>query len=149
MRFLGLFIMLFSSVVSSQDLKRYSFDDLNTLQNSEGKKVLIQMQTDWCYVCKLDLKSIRKNQNLINEINDKTYFIPFNPEVYKADINFGGSGFSFVPNGNSGLHSLAFALSRNKEQIVYPIWILLDEKGELLFYNEGKLDQKALLKILN
>jgi len=47
---------------------------------------------------------------------------------------------------------LVFALSKNQTQPVYPLWIILNENQELIYYHEGqfkpeKMKQK-LLEIL-
>ncbi|MEC3877377.1 thiol:disulfide interchange protein [Chryseobacterium sp. T9W2-O] len=122
-------------------------------QKQDKKPVIIHIYTDWCSVCKIESYELNKNKDLIRLLNEKFYMIDFEAEKTKEKIRFQGKDFGYLPNGNSGIHELALALSRNKEQPVYPLWIVLDKNGVLVEYHEGiftseKL-KKKLIEILN
>jgi hypothetical protein len=73
----------------------------------------------------------------VDLINENFYLVNFEAEKTKEKIRFQGKEFGYLPNGNSGIHELALALSKNKEQPVYPLWIVLDKDQKLVYYHEG------------
>ena len=83
---------------------------------------------------------------LKNLMEEKVYFITFNTEKYKDQIKFFFFFYSYISNGNSGIHELAVELSSDKKP-VYPGWILIDQEGIVLFRNEGLVDN-VILKLL-
>ena len=72
----------------------------------------------------------------------------FGTEKTKENIRFLGKEYHYLPNGNSGIHELALALSKNKSQPVYPLWIILDKYGNLIEYHEGLFKTEGLKKKL-
>lgn len=130
-------------IFCSQELKNYSFGNL---PGKLEKPILIYMKTDWCSICKIQKHKMEKDSELKNLMNEKVYFIIFNPEKHKKSIKFFGDNYNYIPNGNSGIHELAVELSSNKKP-VYPSWILLDKYGKILFRNEGLIDN-GILKLL-
>ncbi|WP_326322053.1 thiol:disulfide interchange protein [Chryseobacterium salviniae] len=147
-----LFLMLVPCFFLSQ-IKTGTFHDMEAQQKQDKKPVIIHIYTDWCSVCKIESYELNKNKDLIRLLNEKFYMIDFEAEKTKEKIRFQGKDFGYLPNGNSGIHELALALSRNKEQPVYPLWIVLDKNGVLVEYHEGiftseKL-KKKLIEILN
>lgn len=128
-------------------MKTGTFSELETIQNK--KTVIIHVYTDWCGICKIEKHAIEKDQDLIKMINENFYVIQFEAEKTKDTIHFQGKYFYYLPNGNSGIHELALALSQHRNQPVYPLWIFLDKNQQLLYYHEGiftpeKMKQKLL-----
>lgn len=143
--------MLVPSFCLSQ-IKTGTFSDWEIQQQKKVKRTIIHIYTDWCAVCKIESFHLNKDKELVEMMNDNFYFINFEAEKTKEKINFQGKEFSYLPNGNSGIHELALALSQNQTQPVYPLWIILNENQELIYYHEGqfkpeKMKQK-LLEIL-
>lgn len=138
-----LFLMLVPCFYLSQ-MKTGIFSDLEILQKEKQKPVIIHMYTSWCSVCKIESFQLNKNKDLVKLINENFYLISFDPEKMKEKINFQGKEFSYLPNGNSGIHELALALSKNKNQPVYPLWIILDKDQNLIEYHEGKFKPEEM-----
>lgn len=136
---------MISGIFNSQEVKHYGFE---RLPEKLGKPILIYMKTDWCSICKIQKYQIEKDFELRNLIDEKVYFITFNPEKYKESITFFGKNYNYISNGNSGIHELAVELSSNKKP-VYPTWILMDKDGKVLFRNEGLIDNGILKLLLN
>lgn len=132
-------------IFHSQEAKNYGFE---SLPNKLEKPILIYMKTDWCSICKIQKHQMEKDSELKNLINEKVYFITFNPEKYKESIIFFGKNYNYISNGNSGIHNLAVELSPNKKP-VYPSWILIDKDGEVLFRNEGLIDNQTVRTLIN
>ena len=130
-------------------MKTSTFYDLENLQKENPKPIIIHLYTDWCSVCKIEKYNLNKDKNLVEKMNDDFYFINFEAEKTKDKINFQGKEFNYLPNGNSGIHELALALSKNKGQPVYPLWIILDKNQKLVYYHEGEFKpEKMRAKLL-
>ena len=140
MKILTFILLMISGIFNSQEVKHYGFE---SLPEKLEKPILIYMKTDWCSICKIQKHQIDKDSELKNLIDEKVYFITFNPEKYKESIKFLGKSYTYISNGNSGIHELAVELSSNKKP-VYPTWILIDKDGKILFQNEGLIDNGSL-----
>ncbi|MDQ0595338.1 thioredoxin-related protein [Chryseobacterium ginsenosidimutans] len=125
-------------------MKTVIFSDLEKLQKENKKPVIIHLYTDWCAICKIEYFNLNKNKELIKMIDENFYFINFNAEKTKEKISFQEKEFNYLTNGNSGIHELALALSKNKNQPIYPLWIILDENQELLYYHEGEFKPEKM-----
>lgn len=140
--------MLVSCFYLSQ-IKTGTFSELETVQEKNAKPLIIHLYTDWCTVCKIEKYNLEKDKDLVAIINEKFYFINFEAEKTKGTIHFQGKEYHYLPNGSTGVHELALALSQNKSQPIYPLWIILDKDQNLRYYHEGlfkpeKMKQKLL-----
>lgn len=142
-----LFLMLVPSFCLSQ-IKTGTFSDLEVQQKENSKPAIIHIYTSWCQVCKIEFFELNKDKDLVKLINENFHFINFEAEKMKETIRFQGEEFNYVSNGNSGIHELALALSKNKNQPVYPLWIILDKDGNLIEYNEGIFTPEKMKKKL-
>ncbi|WP_111955724.1 thioredoxin family protein [Chryseobacterium lathyri] len=131
-----LFLMLVPCFYLSQ-MKTGTFSDLETLMKKDPKPTIIHLYTDWCSVCKMEKHALNEDRETVDLINENFYLVHFEAEKTKEKIRFQGKEFGYLPNGNSGIHELALALSKNKEQPVYPLWIVLDKDQKLVYYHEG------------
>ncbi|WP_228455381.1 thiol:disulfide interchange protein [Chryseobacterium sp. Tr-659] len=120
-------------------MKTGTFSEWEALRKEAPKPMVIHLYTDWCTVCKIESFRLNKDKELVSMMNEHFYFINFEAEKTKEKILFQGQEFVYLQNGNSGIHELALALSRNKNQPVYPLWIFLDKNQKLIFYQEGQM----------
>ncbi|MCU7613036.1 thioredoxin fold domain-containing protein [Chryseobacterium sp. GMJ5] len=147
MKNLILFSLLIPCFYLSQ-FKTVTFSDLEIVQKDHPKPVIIHLYTDWCSVCKIEKYNLSRDKDWTERINKDFYFINFEAEKTKNEIHFQGKEFKYLPNGNSGIHELALALSKNKNQPVYPLWIILDKKQNLVYYHEGQFTPKQMKETL-
>ncbi|KPH12920.1 thiol:disulfide interchange protein [Chryseobacterium sp. ERMR1:04] len=138
-----LFLMFVPCLCLSQ-IKTGTFYDVEIGQKDTPKPIIIHLYTDWCAVCKIESFQLNKDKDLVKMINNNFYFINFEAEKTKDTIHFQGKEFSYLPNGNSGIHELALALSKNKKQPVYPLWIILDSNQKLIYYHEGEFKPEKM-----
>ena len=143
MKFFLLLTFLISGFYFSQ-MKSVTFLELEMQQKLNPKPTIIHIYTDWCSICKSESFKLNKDKDLIKMMNENFHFINFEAEKTKEKINFLGKEFNYLPNGNSGIHELALAFSKNKNQPVYPLWIILDENQELVYYHEGLFEVKKM-----
>ena len=154
MKSLVFFLMLFLvPCFCLSQMKTGTFLEIENLGTQNKKPIIIHLYTDWCSVCKIESFQLKKDKDLIKMMNENFHFINFEAEKTKEKINFQGKEFNYLPNGNSGIHELALALFKNKNQPVYPLWIILDENQELVYYHEGEFKaekmKEKLLEISN
>lgn len=135
------FILFFVfGILDSQELKTYSFQNL---PEKLERPILIYMKTSWCSICKIQLHQIKKDLELKKLLNEKVHFIVFDAEKSTEQINFSGKNYNYIFNGNSGINELAMELSRNKKP-VYPTWVLISSYGEVLYYQEGLIENEFI-----
>ena len=138
-----IFIMIFG-IFNSQKVKHYGFE---SLPEKLDKPILIYMKTDWCSICKIQIYQIEKDLELKNLMDEKVYFITFNPEKSKESIKLFGKNYDYISNGNSGIHELAVEIPAHQKP-VYPSWVLIDKDGKVLFYQEGMAAHQQLKSII-
>lgn len=125
-------------------VKTGTFSELETMREEQAKPVVIHLYTDWCAVCKIESFTMNKDEEVVKMMNKDFYFINFEAEKTKEKIRFQDQEFTYLSNGNTGIHQLALALSKNKNQPVYPLWIFLDKNQNLVYYHEGQLKPEKL-----
>lgn len=145
-RFAILGSILLSGICFSQ-IKNHQFEELESLQKSKPRNVIIFIKTDWCNYCKAMESTSFKNQKVTETINQNFYFINFNAEE-KRDVNFAEKTFRYKPTGiNTGIHGLAETLTEGKT--TYPSLIILNPQNEIIFQYNGYLESSELLNILD
>lgn len=138
-----LFLMFVPCLCLSQ-MKTGTFSEMEVLQKEAPKPVVIHLYTDWCAVCKIESFRLNKDKDVVDIMNDHFYLINFEAEKTRDKINFQGQEFEYLSNGSSGIHELALALSKNKNQPVYPLWVFLDKNQNLVYYQEGQMTPQQM-----
>lgn len=133
-----LFLLIFFGISATGfcQLKSNSFEEIESLQQIQKRKIIVFIHTDWCQFCQRMKVTTFKNQEIIEKLNSDFYFIDFNAEE-KREITFNNHVFKFQPSGNNvGVHELALQLGTINNQIAYPTLCVLNEKNEIIFqYN--------------
>ena len=123
-------------------LKSRTFEEVDSLQQIEKRKIIVFIHTDWCQFCQRMKTTTFKNHEIIEKLNSDFYFIDFNAEE-KRDITFNNQAFKYKPSGNNlGLHELALQLGTINNQIVYPVLCVLNEKNEIILQYSNYLSPK-------
>lgn len=129
-------------------LKTVQFEQIDSLQTIEKRNVIVFIHTDWCKYCQVMKAKTLKNQEVVQLLNSKLYFVDFNAEE-KRDIVYNNSTYKFKTNGStSGIHDLAMALGTINGQINYPALCILNDKNEIVFQHNSFLNAKELVAIL-
>ena len=129
-------------------LKSRTFEEVDSLQQIQKRKIIVFIHTDWCQFCQRMKTTTFKNQKIIQKLNSDFYFIDFNAEE-KRDIIFNNHTFKYQPSGNNvGVHELALQLGTINNQIVYPVLCVLNEKYEIIFQYNNYLDSNNFTDLL-
>lgn len=130
----------------SQELKKYSFEQVDSLMIIEERPVAIFLHTEWCKYC-LKMENITfKNDSLTRLLNSKFYFISFDAES-RDDVKYSGNVFKFLPKGNEGIHEMAFELGTINGEIKFPTFCILKENN-IVFQNGGFMNSNELILVL-
>ena len=150
MKKLILFIFFFGiSATGFGQLKSHSFEEMDSLQKIQKRKIIVFIHTDWCQFCQRMKATTFKNQEIIQKLNSEFYFIDFNAEE-KRDITFNNLTFQYKPSGNNvGVHELALQLGTINNQITYPVLCVLNERNEIVFQHTNYLNLKEFFILLN
>ncbi|KIC01857.1 thioredoxin [Flavobacterium sp. JRM] len=144
-------IILFLGITSTgfAQLRSYSFEQIDSLQQIQKRKVIVFIHTDWCKYCQAMKNLTFKNKTIIAQLNAEFYFIDFNAEE-KRTIRFNNQIFNYKPNGNSsGVNELAIQLGTVKNQITYPIICVLNPENEIIFQDTNYRNAKDFEQILD
>lgn len=140
-----LFIIFFFFGITSTgfcQLKSRTFEEVDSLQQIQKRKIIVFIHTDWCQFCQRMKTTTFKNQEIIEKLNSDFYFIDFNAEE-KRDITFNNQIFKYKPSGNNvGVHELALQLGTINDQIVYPVLCVLNEGNEIIVQYSNYLSPK-------
>ena len=84
-----LYFIIYSSY--SQDKIEWIELDNNVEYTNNGKKIIIDLYTDWCGWCKVMDKNTFTDSEVVSLINKNFSTVKFNAE-YQGNINFNDSG---------------------------------------------------------
>jgi len=145
-------LAIFSQSEKSE-LRVFTFEEVEKLQQQKPKPILVFLYTDWCKICFGMKKTTFQNKEVIQLLNDAFYLIYLNGEE-KNDISFLGNTYTYKPTGTTtGMHELANELGAVKKRIAYPTTIILNTAFEIDaqligFYNSKKM-KRVITKYLN
>ena len=141
------FFLLFVIPSGFAQLKNYSFEQIDSLQTIQKRKIVVFIHTDWCKYCQAMKNITFKNKEVIKKLNEEFYFITLNAEE-KRTITFNSKQFIYKSNGNSiGIHELAYELANINKQTTYPTICVLNVQNEIIFQENNYLPTKELLVI--
>jgi thioredoxin-related protein len=140
------FAALLTPFLSFGQVKKYSFEEVDSLQQFNRKKIIVFLNTDWCAYCQMMKVTTFKNDKVVNALNKDFYFIDFNAES-KSDVIFGGTVFKY--KSTLGVHQLAEQLGTIDGKLAYPTVCFLNEKLDIVYQHNEALTAKEFLKLLS
>jgi len=140
---------LFLSVSTTHaQVKTYSFEQIDSLQQVAPRPVFVMIHTDWCRWCQVMKKTTLQDEQVMALLNESYYFVSFDGET-KEDITF--NGHTFQSRSNSiypGTHDLALQLGEIDDILSYPALTFLNPAYEITFQHSGFLNKKQFRKVL-
>lgn len=133
-----------SKMATAQDskVKWYTFEEAVKLNQTEHKKIFIDVYTEWCGWCKKMEATTFSDPTIAKILNEDYYPVRFNAET-KDTINFAGKQFINEGGKSRSPHQLAVALLQGK--MSYPTVAYLNENNQLLtsvpgYYTPDRLE---------
>lgn len=126
----------------------YTFHQLDSLQQSSNRKVVVFIHTDWCKYCQAMENTTFRNQGVVQKLNESFWFLKLNSES-KQEINYGGVNYRFKPSGAEiGTHELAQALGTQNGKLSYPSICILNAENQILFQYDQFLSAQQMLDVI-
>ena len=122
-----------------------SIEEADKLRQTEPRKILIDVYTDWCGWCKRMDATTFSDPQLVKYVNENYYAVKLDAEQ-KEPITVGGKTYEFVPNGRRGYNEIANELLQGK--MSYPTIVFLDESMNMIQPMPGYRDAETLQPIL-
>ncbi|SEB96006.1 Protein of unknown function, DUF255 [Tenacibaculum sp. MAR_2009_124] len=127
-------------------LLTYTFEEVQQLQKSNEKPVVVFIHTAWCKFCFAMKEKTFTNLNVIKLLNEKFYFISLDAE-FKMPINYMGHEFKYrKTTSSSGIHELAEILATTEKGISYPTTVILDSNRTIDEQIDYYLSDNQLVK---
>lgn len=141
-------LIILLSQLSFAQIKKFQFEQIDSLQKINKKPVVVFLHTSWCKYCGTMENTTFKNADVIKLLNQKFYFVALDIEE-KSAIPFHGHTFKYKPAGaNTGVHELASQLGTINGQLAYPALCFLNADYEIIYQQQGYVQIKKFLEIL-
>lgn len=122
---IGLFAQEQPVSISNNAITWMSWDEMVKAQETERKKVFLDVYTDWCGWCKKMDASTFLDPNIAAVMNSGFYAVKLDAEM-KETLEFNGYTFT-NPNPGTKRSTHQFAVSLLDGQLSYPSFVILDE----------------------
>jgi thioredoxin-related protein len=116
-------------------IKWYSFEEAYNLNKKKPKKIFIDVFTDWCGWCKKMDAETFANPYIAKYMNNHFYCVKLDAERKDTVIIDGVKFVNPNPSVKRSTHQLANEMLRN--QMSYPSYVFLNEKGQSVFILPG------------
>ena len=126
-----IFIILFSFLAMS-GFAQINIDELQERQKETPKVIVFYFYTDWCSVCKIQDKQMEKDHQINDFLKDQVYYFKLNAEDQKT-MQFNGKTFT---------SSSFITYYHGSSRVDFPLWIILDERYQLIDYYSGLISAK-------
>ncbi|MCB0595154.1 MAG: DUF255 domain-containing protein [Lewinellaceae bacterium] len=114
---------------NEEGVKWLSWEEAMALSQTEKKKILLNVYTDWCGWCKRMDKATFEEPNIARYINDNFYPVKFDAEQ-RNELEYKGKTYKYVKNGQRGYHELAAELLKGR--LSFPTVVFLDEHANVI-----------------
>lgn len=130
---------------SSPKINWISFEEAYALHQSNPKKWIIDVSTEWCGWCKRMDQTTFSDSLVIDHVNSHFYAVALDGE-HKGDITIGDQTYQFVNEGNRGYHQLAAELIGGKRS--YPTIVFLSEALQNISVIPGYKNAESFLQLV-
>ena len=141
MKFLYFIFLLTSLNLEAQ----ISLEKFNSIFNENPKPILLYFSTNWCSYCMIQKKQLKKEDGLLQILNNDFYFIEIDAEANQSIIFLGRE---YKSSSNGKMHSFLEEFIDKKDQISYPYWVLISEEFKVEMTYTGLIKNKPLKLLL-
>ena len=143
MKIVFLFLIVFIGFVANAQLPITSIQKIDQQMQLQPKYIVILLSTDWCTYCHVQKNKVNARVAVSN--NPTFYYVEIDAEK-NQEILFNKQIYTF--DSKSKTHSLAQALQNYPKQMIYPYWIVLNEKYQIIYRYPGFLKPKQVESLL-
>lgn len=141
-----LFVSMQDSVIESvpaaEIVRWISWEQAAVANTTVKKKILVDIYTEWCRLCKVMDRETFADEEIARYINIHYYAVKLDAEE-KEIIRWNNQEFKWVPSGRNGVHELAYALCDG--EMSFPTYIFLTENYERIRISKGFKDARTFL----
>ena len=141
MKFLYFIFLLTSLNLEAQ----ISLEKFNSIFNENPKPILLYFSTNWCSYCMIQKKQLKKEDELLQILNNDVYFIEIDAEANQSIIFLGRE---YKSSSNGKMHSFLEEFIDKKDQISYPYWVLISKEFKIEMKYTGLIKNKTLKLLL-
>lgn len=123
-----------------------SIEEAAELANEDGKKIMVDLYTDWCGWCKRMDKETYSNAKVVAYINENYHAVKFDAEQ-TGDITIGGIKYKFLNQGRRGIHELAAKMTNGRPS--YPSTVFFESNLNMITNVPGYQKPKDMMIILS
>lgn len=135
-----------STLKEDGTLNWMTVSQLDKISNTENKKVLVDMYTDWCGWCKVMDKKTFTDEAVKKYLDENFLVVKFDAEQ-KESVTFRGKTYEFnTKRGRKGTND--FAVEMLSGRLGYPSMVYLDENFERIKSSAGYKTPEQLIKEL-
>jgi thioredoxin-related protein len=138
-------ILLFALNIQAQEIKWYSFNEIENLQQTAPKKVFMDVFTDWCGWCKKMDANTFTHPTIVKLMNKYFYAVKLDAEAGDV-INYKGTAYKKQNEAKRTPNDFASLMLNGK--MSYPTTVYLDEALNSFGPVPGYLEPKIMEKIL-
>ena len=146
------FCFLLFALVIIPEKKIFSQSQVNWIElknnveiTNNGKKIILDLYTDWCGWCKVMDRNTFTDPDVIENINNNFLPVKFDAE-YRNTVVFNKNSYKYVSSGRKGINELSYSLTNG--YLSYPMTVFLDENYQLITLLPGYHKPNFYKKVL-
>lgn len=128
---------------TNETIQWISLDEASKIAEKTGKKIIVDVYTNWCGWCKIMDQKTFTHPEVIKQINQNYLAVKLDAES-KDSLVYKGIKFGFNPEKRA--NQLAYLLLNGK--MSYPTTVILNEKSEILTPIAGFIEPQIMVKVL-
>lgn len=142
----SIFFTYLSTKAQDKQAETLSLDEVEDAMKTDSRLIVMQLSTDWCVYCKMQDRQLSKDTGIYSLLAEKTYYINLNAESTDT-LKFNKTIYS-PSSYKNGLHEFTLAIAGQKEQPVFPMWVIFNAKHKIVYRQNGLLKPKELKEVL-
>lgn len=139
------FIFMPKKTETKEAIKWLTIEEAAALSAKDGKKIVVDVYTDWCGWCKKMDKATYENASIVEMMNKDFHAVKLDAEQTE-DIVLNGQTFKYVASGRRGYQEYAARLLGGK--MSFPSTVFLNADLSPLYNVPGYIEPKEFSAIL-
>lgn len=126
----GFLLLMFSGIQAQETkIKWMTWQEAITQSQTEKKKIMVDVYTEWCAWCKRMEEGVFQQPALVKYINENFYPVKLNAET-KEELIYNDKTYRYVRDGKLSYHELAAELLSGR--LSFPSIVFLDDNLKVI-----------------